>query len=226
MTSTSLTSTPNSSVAQLRSPQNETTLGQGTFTTEIYTPDLIKSLINPILNCGVDTDPRTRYFACEALYNIIKITRQKAFNTCLEAIFDFNFKFYTDSDQHVRAGSHLLDSLLKEIFSESGDVDPNRVTCERIYSAPIKSASTTSTSTATSVVSTPKNRDRSSIMRLPNSHKIDISSLVPLIRTRIYTLNPSSRLLLLSWIEVIFSLPNSNLKNHVSNFVDGLLIYS
>lgn len=137
---------------------------------------IVLSLINPILSCSLDGDARTRYFACEAMYNVIKITRKLALKYSFDALFDFIFKFYVDVDQHVRAGTNLLDNLLKEIFTES-------------------------------------------------LSKVNVGPVIPLIRTRIYTLNTNARLLLLSWIELLFSLPNSNFPVYVSGLVDGLFVY-
>ena len=31
----------------------------------------------PILNCFTDQDSKIRYYACEALYNVAKVTREK-----------------------------------------------------------------------------------------------------------------------------------------------------
>jgi len=35
----------------------------------------LKNLIPPVLTCFYDQDSRVRYYACEALYNIAKVTR-------------------------------------------------------------------------------------------------------------------------------------------------------
>ena len=37
--------------------------------TGVYTPDLI----SPILTCLSDADSRVRYYACESLYNVVKV---------------------------------------------------------------------------------------------------------------------------------------------------------
>lgn len=35
----------------------------------------LKELIEPVLTCFNDSDSRLRYYACEALYNIVKVAR-------------------------------------------------------------------------------------------------------------------------------------------------------
>lgn len=35
----------------------------------------LKELIEPVLTCFNDADSRLRYYACEALYNIVKVAR-------------------------------------------------------------------------------------------------------------------------------------------------------
>ena len=40
--------------------------------TGVYTEDLIM----PILTCLSDADSRVRYYACESLYNVVKVRRE------------------------------------------------------------------------------------------------------------------------------------------------------
>ena len=35
----------------------------------------LESLLKPVLVCSRDPDNRIRYFACESLYNIVKVSR-------------------------------------------------------------------------------------------------------------------------------------------------------
>lgn len=52
----------------------------------------------PVLACFVDQDPRVRYYACEAMYNIAKVGKG-------EILFYFNHIF--DALCKVRATLHL-----------------------------------------------------------------------------------------------------------------------
>lgn len=38
-------------------------------------PRFVADLVKPALGCFTDSDQRIRYYACEALYNICKVTR-------------------------------------------------------------------------------------------------------------------------------------------------------
>ena len=35
----------------------------------------VKELVNPVLSCMDDSDSRVRFYACESLYNVTKVTR-------------------------------------------------------------------------------------------------------------------------------------------------------
>ncbi|CAH1958178.1 unnamed protein product [Acanthoscelides obtectus] len=86
--------------------------------TGLYTDELIK----PILGCMADQDLRVRYYACESLYNVVKVSRG-AVLPHFAAIFNSLSKIATDPDQHVKNASELLDRLLKDIVVESTTFD-------------------------------------------------------------------------------------------------------
>ncbi|VDN25092.1 unnamed protein product [Gongylonema pulchrum] len=70
-------------------------------------------LIEPVLTCFNDPDPRVRYYACEvSLYNIVKICRSSALSHFNE-LFDTLWRLSADTDLNVRSGAELLDRLLK-----------------------------------------------------------------------------------------------------------------
>ena len=37
--------------------------------------DYVSELVNPVLSCMDDSDSRVRFYACESLYNVTKVTR-------------------------------------------------------------------------------------------------------------------------------------------------------
>lgn len=93
-------------------------------------------MIDPIFPCFLDADPRVRYFACEALYNILKICRVHALQK-FEQLFDILWKLSSDTEQYVRSGSELSDRLLKEIVVSSKDFNAEEMMVllrDRIYS--------------------------------------------------------------------------------------------
>uniref|UniRef100_A0A1Q3FD56 Protein VAC14 homolog n=1 Tax=Culex tarsalis TaxID=7177 RepID=A0A1Q3FD56_CULTA len=82
------------------------------------TEHFIEELVNPILNCLMDTDTRVRFFASESLYNVIKVARG-AVIPMFPSLFVSLSRLVTDPDQAVKNGSELLDRLLKDIVIES-----------------------------------------------------------------------------------------------------------
>ncbi|XP_066290973.1 protein VAC14 homolog isoform X1 [Branchiostoma lanceolatum] len=82
----------------------------------------LDQLIDPVLACFSDPDSRVRYYACEALYNIVKVARGAVLGR-FNDIFDGLSKLAADPDPNVKNGSELLDRLLKDIVSESTSFD-------------------------------------------------------------------------------------------------------
>ncbi|XP_055612874.1 protein VAC14 homolog [Uranotaenia lowii] len=78
----------------------------------------IDEIINPVLNCLMDTDTRVRYFASESLYNVIKVGRASVI-PMFPSLFTSLSRLVTDPDQSVKNGSELLDRLLKDVVIES-----------------------------------------------------------------------------------------------------------
>lgn len=74
--------------------------------------------MTPILNCLSDQDLRVRYFACESLYNVVKVARSSIIPFFPE-LFSALSRLVADSDQMVKDGSELLDRMLKDIVTES-----------------------------------------------------------------------------------------------------------
>ncbi|PSN34186.1 Protein VAC14 [Blattella germanica] len=87
--------------------------------TALYTDELIQ----PILACFSDADLRVRYYACESLYNVVKVARGSVLPHFTE-IFNALSKLAADPDQNVKNGSELLDRLMKVcsfLYSSSSD---------------------------------------------------------------------------------------------------------
>jgi len=82
-------------------------------------------LLPPVLRCFLDQEPRVRYYACEALYNIAKVVRGQLL-LFFNEVFDGLCKLCADSDADVRAAAALLDRLVKDIVTESAAFDLER----------------------------------------------------------------------------------------------------
>lgn len=76
------------------------------------TAQYIPELIQPILACFSDSDPTVRYYACESLYNVVKVARGAVLEHFTD-IFNGLSKLPADPDQNVKNGSELLDRLMK-----------------------------------------------------------------------------------------------------------------
>lgn len=68
--------------------------------------------MKPILACFSDADLRVRYYACESLYNVVKVARE-AVLPHFAPIFNALSKISTDPEQSVKNASELLDRLMK-----------------------------------------------------------------------------------------------------------------
>lgn len=86
------------------------------------TNNYISELTHPVLACFSDADSRVRYYACEALFNVVKVARGSTL-PFFNDIFDGLSRLAADPDQNVKNGSELLDRLMKDIVTESASFD-------------------------------------------------------------------------------------------------------
>jgi vacuole morphology and inheritance protein 14 len=78
----------------------------------------LKPLLPPVLHCFDDPESRVRYYACESLYNIAKVSRQSIL-AHFNQIFEGLTKLFADVDVDVKNGATLLDRLIKDIVTEA-----------------------------------------------------------------------------------------------------------
>lgn len=85
--------------------------------------DYLEQIIYPVSASLGDQDSRVRYYACEALFNIVKsaqvqfINDQKLFTSVFLALF----KLYGDIDDNVQNAAHHLNEVLKNIATANSD---------------------------------------------------------------------------------------------------------
>jgi vacuole morphology and inheritance protein 14 len=82
-------------------------------------------LLPPVFHCFDDPEARVRYYACEALYNIAKVSRQSILSY-FNQIFEGLTKLFADVDADVKNGANLLDRLIKDIVTESDSFHVNQ----------------------------------------------------------------------------------------------------
>jgi vacuole morphology and inheritance protein 14 len=75
-------------------------------------------LLPPVLHCFDDPESRVRYYACESLYNIAKVSRQGILQY-FNQIFEGLTKVIADVDLDVKNAALLMDRLVKDIVTEA-----------------------------------------------------------------------------------------------------------
>src|SRR5690606_6581274 len=78
-----------------------------------------------------DPDNKVRYYACESLFNITKVTRSGILPYFNE-IFGHLCTLAADPDPSVRSAAELLDNLIKEIVTEKRVFDVHRFVHEML----------------------------------------------------------------------------------------------
>ena len=86
------------------------------------THEYLNVLLPPVLHCFQDPESRVRYYACESLFNIAKVSRNFVL-AWFPKIFSGLCQLYSDVDVDVKNGAQLLDRLIKEIVTESTDFE-------------------------------------------------------------------------------------------------------
>ena len=175
----------------------------------------------PVLACFTDQDARVRYYACESMYNIAKVAKGEVlpyFNDIFDALCKVSFihsgvfammftrthylQLGADSELSVKNGAELLDRLIKDIVSESA--------------ATYVSVLHTSEE---AVVDTDKDTSEESV-DLPTA--FSLADFIPLLKERIYVINPFTRTFLVGWITLLDSIPDLELVSYLPEFLGGL----
>ncbi|KAK4179701.1 vacuolar protein 14 C-terminal Fig4p binding-domain-containing protein [Triangularia setosa] len=161
----------------------------------------LEVIVPPVLACFTDQDARVRYYACEAMYNIAKVAKGEIL-IYFNHIFDALCKLGADSELSVKNGAELLDRLIKDIVSESA------ATYVSVLEQP-----------------PPYQEDDKDVLddtaELPTA--FSLKKFIPLLRDRIYAINPFTRTFLVGWIILLDSIPDLELVTFLPEFLGGLL---
>jgi vacuole morphology and inheritance protein 14 len=100
------------------------------------TAEYLDFILPSILMLLADHDYRVRYYACESLYNIVKVARESSLKF-LNRMYDGLCLLYSDIDADVRNGAHVLDKVMREVIvaSEASKIDIDSflaIFCERL----------------------------------------------------------------------------------------------
>ncbi|KAH7343417.1 vacuolar protein 14 C-terminal Fig4p binding-domain-containing protein [Rhizoctonia solani] len=170
--------------------------------------------IGPLLRCFDDSESRVRYFACESMYNIAKVSKGEVL-VYFNPIFDHLSRLAADAETSVKNGAELLDRLLKDIVAESAPVyfpqfpetEKARQRQDDVHK--LKSEG----------VLVPQSE-------FPGARRaFSLANFIPLLAERIQVISPFTRTYLVSWISVLDSVPDLELVTYLPEFLDGLLKY-
>nr|CAG8515363.1 5290_t:CDS:10 [Entrophospora candida] len=163
----------------------------------------LDDIATPVLHCFTDQESRVRYYACESMYNIAKVSKGEILRYFNE-IFDAMSKLAADADLPVKNGTELLDRLIKDIAAEQS------TTYVSVLDAP-------------SLVSNDDQDFSTDPMNIPRTTAFSLPKFIPLLAERIRVKNPFTRLFLVSWITVLDSIPDLELVSFLPDFLDGLI---
>ncbi|KAF9915942.1 PtdIns(3,5)P(2) sythesis regulation factor [Lobosporangium transversale] len=163
-------------------------------------PSYLDRIVPPVIMCFADQDSCVRYYACESMYNIAKVARGSILRYFNE-LFDAMSKLYADQELSVTGGAELLDRLVKDIVHEQSVV----------YSGPITHID---------------DQDPQQLaLSLPRESQFSLPRFIPLLAERVYSKNSRTRNYLVTWIEVLDSIPDLELVAYLPDFLDGLLYF-
>ncbi|THW98904.1 ARM repeat-containing protein [Aureobasidium pullulans] len=156
----------------------------------------LRDIVPPVLACFSDQDARVRYYACESMYNIAKVAKGEIL-IYFNDVFDALCKLAADTELSVKNGAELLDRLVKDIVAESAasyvSILDNEVD--------------------------PNNEDPFA----EQATAFSLARFIPLLRERIFVINPFTRTFLVSWITLLDSIPDLELVVFLPDFLGGLL---
>ncbi|KAJ3215522.1 hypothetical protein HDU67_000310 [Dinochytrium kinnereticum] len=192
----------------------------------------LDSIVPPILACFMDPDSRVRYYACESMYNVAKVARDDVLKYFNE-IFDALSKLAADNEASVKNGAELLDRLIKDIVSErSTHVNPDASASDDGEGLAEDGKTITKKDVTEGEVflspAEPAFPAAPGSVPLAPGMKPDSFNLVrfiPLLKERIQTLSPFTRMFLVQWIAVLDSVPDLELIGYLPDFLGGLLSY-
>ncbi|KDQ15363.1 hypothetical protein BOTBODRAFT_31687 [Botryobasidium botryosum FD-172 SS1] len=177
----------------------------------------MEKFMDPLIKCFTDSESRIRYFACESMYNIAKVSKGEIL-VYFNPIFDSLSRLAADSEISVKNGAELLDRLLKDIVAESAPIYfPHYPEAEKIRQQ------TKSGEPYSLGILVPQSED--GIVDEYAKKAFSLAHFIPLLSERIYVVSPLTRSYLVAWISALDSVPDLELVSYLPDFLDGLLKY-
>jgi vacuole morphology and inheritance protein 14 len=166
----------------------------------------LSRVVPAVLAAFGDPDARVRYYACEAMYNVVKVARTEILMGpgagFLRAVFDALCVLAADSDANVQNASHLLDRLVKDVVSEGAELSRS--------GGFSRGGSRASSSGASSFDHPRRSFDAA-------------RALAPSIRAAIHATDPYVRQFLVGWISALDAAPDVDALPLLPDVLDGVL---
>lgn len=172
----------------------------------------LDKILPPVLACFGDQNDQVRFYACESLYNIAKIAKGEIL-LYFNEIFDVLCKISADTETSVKGAAELLDRLIKDIVAERASTYVSIVNND-----PRDIPPQTKTDSLTGEV---LQEQYAQIPQLAFS----LPKFIPLLTERIYAINPDTRMFLVSWLQVLESIPDLELISYLPTFLGGLFTF-
>ena len=170
------------------------------------------TILPPVLACFGDQNDQMRFYACESLYNIAKISKGEIL-IYFNEIFDVLCKISADTEDSVRGAAELLDRLIKDIVAEKASTYISIVNNNPESVPPAVKPDPISGN----VYQETYEQDPHLAFSLPK--------FIPLLKERIYVINPDTRIFLVDWIRVLLNAPGLELTSFLPSFLGGLFTF-
>ncbi|KAI9472502.1 ARM repeat-containing protein, partial [Coemansia mojavensis] len=183
--------------------------------THINIRPFLPHMVPPMVSALSDGESKVRYFACESLYNVAKVSRGNILRW-FNDIFDGLARVTADSVKTVKDGADYLDRLIKDIVAEQA------ATC--LDCAPeAKHLSESNIAADDADMDALAGISQAPVLARGPRLAFSLEKFVPLLSERMHTYKPSTRLYLIEWIRVLDSVPGLDLVVYLPEFLDGLL---
>ncbi|KAJ2121407.1 hypothetical protein IW147_004294 [Coemansia sp. RSA 720] len=204
--------------------------------THINIRPFLPHMVPPMVSALSDGESKVRYFACESLYNVAKVSRGNILRW-FNDIFDGLARVTADSVKTVKDGADYLDRLIKDIVAEQAatciDWFESEGSSEDLAAEHAGDADDIGVQATLNAADEEGNDGKPDIALgmgaaptdLPQGPRLAFSleKFVPLLSERMHTYKPSTRLYLIEWIRVLDSVPGLDLITYLPEFLDGLL---
>lgn len=179
----------------------------------VLSSEYLDIMIPAILRNFNDAEPRVRYYACEALFNVAKVTRSNIL-PYFNDIFTGVCKLIADVDAECKNGAASFDRLLKEIVLESfQEYDHAMITYNQQQQQQQQNSNTTDIN------------NNNTVSPIPSTvpYCLDLEKFIPLLRTHMNVINPYVRQLLIGWITALDSIPGIDILDKLPLLLEGIL---